>query len=179
MHGLLAFTRVIDSLNDRVGSIVKWLALAAVVVSAGNALSRYTFSLSSNGWLELQWYMFSALFLLSAGYTLRNNDHVRLDVLFTRYSPHTQAWIDIFGTLVFLLPLSLLILWHGWPFFYETWRSGEQSADSGGLIRWPVKLFLPLGFALLILQAIAELIKRVAFLRGLIDDPQIRKEKVR
>jgi TRAP-type mannitol/chloroaromatic compound transport system permease small subunit len=176
---LLEIVRFIDALNEFVGKWVKWLALGAVLVSAGNALSRYTFSLSSNAWLELQWYMFSALFLLAAGYALKHNDHVRLDVLFTRYTPRTQAWVDIFGTIFFLLPLCLLILWHGWPFFYETWLSGERSGDSGGLIRWPVKLFLPLGFALLVLQAFAELIKRFAFLQGLIPNPLLIKEKVR
>jgi TRAP-type mannitol/chloroaromatic compound transport system permease small subunit len=176
---LLGLARGIDAINEYIGRWVSWLALAAVLVSAANALSRYTFSASSNAWLELQWYMFSAMFLLAAGYTLKHNDHVRLDVLFARWSPRTQAWVDIFGTLFFLLPVCCVILYYAWPFFMTSWGQNEQSADPGGLVRYPIKFLVPLGFALIILQAIAELVKRFAFLSGRGPDPLLRKERVR
>ena len=179
MQLMMLLARGVDAINEWIGKWVSWLALGAVLVSATNALSRYTFSASSNAWLELQWYMFSAMFLLAAGYTLKHNDHVRLDVLFTRWSPRTQAWIDIFGTVVFLLPICGLILYFGWSFFTVSYGQNEQSADPGGLARWPVKALVPLGFALLILQAVAELIKRFACLSGAGPDPLLRKERVR
>ena len=168
---LLAFSRLIDWLNERVGRIVYWLILVSVLVSSGNAVVRYTFDRSSNGWLEIQWYLFSAVFLLGAGYTLQQNEHVRIDIFYSRLSSKTRAWIDIFGTLFFLLPMALIIMTLAWPVFLESWRLNEYSTDAGGLIRWPAKLLIPIGFFLLVLQGLSELIKRIAFLAGLIDDP--------
>jgi len=162
----------IDALNERAGRVVAWLVLAAVLVSAGNAVVRYAFNLSSNAWLEIQWYLFSAIFLLGAGYALRRNAHVRVDVLAGRLSPRGQAWIDIFGGIVFLLPITLMIGYLSWPMFWQSFIGSEVSSDAGGLIRWPVKLLIPAGFALLSLQACAEIIKRVAFLMGAGPDPR-------
>lgn len=177
MRVLLTLAAAIDALNERVGRAVSWLVLAAVLISAGNAVARYTLNMSSNAWLEIQWYLFSAFFLLAAGYALRHNNHVRLDVLFTRLSPRTRAWIDIWGTLFFLLPATTLIGWLAWPMFVEAWISNEQSPDAGGLVRWPVKLLIPVGFLLLTLQGLAELVKRVAFLRGMVSDPLLLPER--
>jgi TRAP-type mannitol/chloroaromatic compound transport system permease small subunit len=171
MKGLLALSRAIDALNARVGGLIYWLILAMVLVSAGNAISRYALNLASNAWLELQWYMFSAVFLLCAGYTLLHNEHIRIDVIASMWSRRTQAWIDIFGTLFFLLPMSIYIMWSSWPIFMNAWNSGEVSASAGGLIRWPARLLVPAGFFLLSLQGISELIKRIAYLQGLIPDP--------
>jgi TRAP-type mannitol/chloroaromatic compound transport system permease small subunit len=167
MKILLALARAIDALNERVGRLVLWAVGAVTLVSAGNAVARYALGLSSNAWLEIQWYLFAGIFLLGAGYTLKHNGHVRIDIFYSRSSPRTQAWIDLAGGLLFLLPLALLMLWLSWPGFAESWRSGETSPDAGGLVRWPVRLLIPLGFGLLALQAIAEIVKRVAFLRGL------------
>ena len=161
-----ALARAIDALNDRVGRAVAWLTLVAVLVSSGNAVSRYAFSLSSNAWLEIQWYLFSAIFLLAAGYTLKAGAHVRIDILYGRYSPRTRAWVDIAGTVFFLMPMALLILYLSWFMFMQSYLGDEISADAGGLIRWPVKLLMPAGFALLVLQGLSEIFKRVAFLRG-------------
>ena len=164
-------SRAIDALNERIGRIVLWLILFMVLVSAGNAVFRYAFNISSNAWLELQWYMFATVFLLCAGYTLRNDEHIRIDVISSHLSRRTQIWIDIFGTAFFLLPLSLTILVLSWPVFMNAWQSGEISSNAGGLIRWPARLLVPLGFLLLSVQGFSELIKRVAFLMGLIPDP--------
>jgi len=166
MKALLALSRVIDALNERVGRIVLWLVLATTLVSSANAGMRYAFGMASNAWLELQWYLFAAIFLLAAGYTLKHNGHVRIDILYGKLSERGRAWIDLAGTLVFLLPFSLLLVWFSWPGFAAAWQHGEMSPDAGGLLRWPVRLMLPLGFALLGLQGIAEIIKRIAFLRG-------------
>jgi TRAP-type mannitol/chloroaromatic compound transport system permease small subunit len=166
MDKALAAARVIDALNERVGRLLTWLVLLAVLVSAGNAVSRYGFNLSSNAWLEIQWYMFSLIFLLGAGYTLKHNGHVRVDILYGRFSQRTQAWIDLLGGLFFLLPMAAIIAWLGWTGFAEAYAIGETSPDAGGLIRWPVRMAIPLGFALLALQGVAEIIKRVAFLMG-------------
>ncbi len=163
---LLRLSAGIDALNERVGLTVNWLVLLVALVSAGNALSRYAFGLGSNAWLELQWYLFAAIFLLGAGYTLRHNGHVRVDVFYSRFTPRTQAWIDLFGAAFFLLPVMLLILWFSWDSFWLSWQGQEMSPDEGGLIRWPARLLLPLGLFLLSLQAVSEMIKRVAFLRG-------------
>ncbi|HXX11921.1 MAG TPA: TRAP transporter small permease subunit [Burkholderiales bacterium] len=171
MRLLLTLSRAIDWLNERVGRAVLWLVLVMVLVSAGNAVSRYALNLSSNAWLELQWYLFAAVFLLCAGYTLLHNEHVRIDVVSSHLSRRTRAWIDVFGTLLFLLPMSICILWLSWPIFLKAWASGEISSNAGGLIRWPARLLVPLGFLLLTVQGISELIKRIAFLRGLIPDP--------
>lgn len=175
MNLLLRLSRLIDATNTRVGRLAMWLVLASVLISAGNAVVRKAFNQSSNAWLEIQWYLFAAVFLLCAGYTLLNNDHVRIDVVSGRFSRRTQTWIDIFGLLVFLLPFVGLTIWLSIPFFVNGYVSGEMSSNAGGLVRWPVYLLIPLGFALLGLQGISELIKRVAFLQGLIDDPLDKK----
>ena len=171
MPFLLRLSAAIDGLSERVGFAVRWLILLAVVISSGNALVRYLFNASSNAWLELQWYLFSAVFLLCAGYTLLRNEHVRIDVIFDRLSHRTRAWIDIVGTLLFLLPFALLISWLAWPMFADSFARSEMSTDAGGLIRWPAKLLIPVGFLLLLLQGVSELIKRIAFLQGRVDDP--------
>jgi TRAP-type mannitol/chloroaromatic compound transport system permease small subunit len=166
MNALLALSRAIDTLNERTGRLVLWLVLAATLVSAANAGMRYSFGMASNAWLELQWYLFAAIFLLAAGYTLKHNSHVRIDILYGRLSERGRAWIDILGALFFLLPFSLLLVWFSWPGFADALQHGEMSSDAGGLLRWPVRLMIPLGFALLALQGVSEIIKRVAFLRG-------------
>ncbi len=171
MKKLLALSRLVDALNEGVGRLTYWLVLVAVLVSAGNAVIRYTFNMSSNAWLEIQWYLFSAVFLFCAGYALLHNQHVRIDVVTGHLSKRAQAWIDIFGTLFFLLPMALTILWLSWPVFVDAYRHNEVSTNAGGLIVWPARLMLPAGFLLLVLQGLSELIKRCAFLRGLIPDP--------
>jgi TRAP-type mannitol/chloroaromatic compound transport system permease small subunit len=168
---LLALSRAIDAVNSRVGHAVYWLILAAVLVSAGNAVSRYLLDLSSNAWLELQWYLFSAVFLLAAGYTLLHNEHVRVDVIFGHLPPRLRAAIDLIGALFFLLPMALVIMVLSWPLFVQSYLLNEYSSDAGGLLRWPVKLLVPIGFLLLSLQGVSEIIKRVAFLLGHIPDP--------
>lgn len=176
MQGLLRLSRSIDTLNEVIGRLVLWLVLFASLVSASNAVSRYLFGLSSNAMLEIQWYMFALIFLLGAGYTLRHDGHVRIDVLYGRFSQRTQAVIDIIGTLLFLLPVSLIILWLSLPMVAESIRIHEMSPDAGGLLRWPIKLAIPAGFALLSLQGISEIIKRVAFLRG--EGPLVQEHAV-
>jgi TRAP-type mannitol/chloroaromatic compound transport system permease small subunit len=171
MRVLLALSRGIDAVNERIGRVVLWLVLAMALLSSINAVSRYLFNRSSNAWLELQWYMFAAVFLLCAGYTLLHNEHIRIDVISSRFSPRTRAWVDIFGTLFFLLPMAILILKLSWPIFMNAWVSEEMSSNAGGLIRWPARALVPAGFFLLTLQGFSELIKRIAFLRGLIPDP--------
>ena len=166
MKNLLVFAYLIDALNERVGRITIWLVLIATLISAGNGLTRYLLSDSSNAWLEIQWYLFGAIFLLGAGYTLKHNGHVRIDILYGRLGPRGQAWIDLLGGLFFLLPLACLMAWLAWPIFMDSWRTMEHSSDSGGLLRWPVKLLLPLGFGLLALQGVAEIIKRIGVLSG-------------
>ena len=166
MKPWLILAHRIDAVNERVGRAVTWLVLAATLISAANALARYGFNLSSNAWLEIQWYLFGAIVLLAAGYTLKHNGHVRIDVIYGRFSARTRAWIDLLGALLFLLPLCGLMVWLSWPGFVESLQSGETSPDAGGLLRWPVRLLIPLGFALLGLQGISEAIKRIAFLRG-------------
>jgi TRAP-type mannitol/chloroaromatic compound transport system permease small subunit len=168
---MLPISRAIDALNEGIGRTVLWLVLAMAVVSAANAVVRYALHMSSNAWLELQWYLFGAVFLLCAGYTLRHDEHIRIDVVASRFSRRTQVKIDIFGTLFFLLPMAILIMELSWPVFMNAWNSGEVSSNAGGLIRWPARLAIPVGFFFLTVQAISELIKRVAFLRGLIPDP--------
>ena len=166
MKSLLALSRVIDALNEKLGVIADWLVLLSCLISAGNAFSRYAFSISSNAWLEIQWYMFGALVLLGASYTLKRNEHVRVDIVYSNVSTRTQIGIDIFGGILFLLPATLILAYLSWPVFYHSWAQGEVSTNAGGLIRWPMKIFLPIGFALLSLQGISELIKRVAMLTG-------------
>ena len=166
---LLKLSGLIDRLNTMVGKSVYWLILLAVLVSAGNAVVRYALNTSSNAWLEIQWYLFSAVFLLTAGYTLLRNEHIRIDVLTSGLSRRAQAWIDILGGVFFLLPMVVMILWLSIPIFVDSFISGEVSSDAGGLIRWPAKILIPVGFALLALQAVSETIKRAAFLAGKID----------
>ena len=171
MKLMLAVAQAIDAFNERAGKLTHWLILVAVLISAGNAVTRYSLDMSSNAWLEVQWYLFSAVFLFCAGYTLLHNQHVRIDIVSGRFSRRVQTWIEIFGTVFFLLPMAILILWLSWPVFVDAWRSNEVSTNAGGLAVWPARLMLPIGFLLLVLQGFSELIKRIAFLRGLIPDP--------
>jgi TRAP-type mannitol/chloroaromatic compound transport system permease small subunit len=171
MQALLALSRAIDRLSNFVGRITMWLILVVVLISAGNAIIRKVFDVSSNAWLEVQWYLFAAVFLLAAGYVFLQNAHVRIDFISSRLSARTRNWIDVLGITLVLIPLCLIIINLSWPLFYNAWVTGEGSQNAGGLIRWPVFLMMPLGFFLLLLQAGSELIKRFAYLRGLIDDP--------
>lgn len=175
MQFLLALSRKIDGLNERIGSALNWALLLAVLICTGNALIRYTFNNSSNGWLEVQWYLFAAVFLLGAPYTLRRNEHVRIDVIAGRFSKRTQAWIDLFGFVFFLMPMAGLILYLGTPYAIHSFTRQEMSSNAGGLIEWPAKLLIPLGFALLVLQGVSEIIKRVGYLRGLVDASEFDK----
>jgi TRAP-type mannitol/chloroaromatic compound transport system permease small subunit len=170
MRALLAFSRAIDAVSAGAGKIAEWCVLAACAVSAGNALLRYGFSLSSNAWLEAQWYLFAAVVMLGAAHTLRRNGHVRVDLLYSMVSERTRLWIDIFGIILFLLPGMLLLAWMTWPFFLDSWMRAEYSLNAGGLLRWPVKILLPVGFLLVALQGVAELCKRIAALRGITDE---------
>jgi TRAP-type mannitol/chloroaromatic compound transport system permease small subunit len=176
MRFLLSLSRLIDALNDRIGRAVYWLILVAVLVSAGNAVIRYAFNRSSNAWLEVQWYLFSAVFLFCAGYALLHNQHVRIDVISGHLSKRAQAWIDIVGTLLFLLPMAVMIMWLSWPVFVDAYASHEVSTNAGGLIIWPARLMVPVGFFLLVAQGVSELIKRIAFLRGLLAEPAEKHE---
>jgi TRAP-type mannitol/chloroaromatic compound transport system permease small subunit len=175
MQALLKFSKAVDWLNTLVGKYVIWLILASTVISAVNAAVRKAFNMSSNAYLEVQWYLFAAAFLLAAGYTLLNGEHVKIDVISSRLTKRGQILIDIFGFVFFLTPLCVAVLWYGVPFFLKGLYSGEMSSNAGGLIRWPVYLMMPLGFALLLLQCWSELIKRIAFLKGLIEDPTTKK----
>jgi TRAP-type mannitol/chloroaromatic compound transport system permease small subunit len=169
LYILLAFSRAIDWLNTQFAVIANWMVLLACLISAGNAASRYLFSESNNGWLEIQWYMFAAMVLLGAPYALKMNEHVRVDLIYSMVSERTRIWIDIFGGLFFLLPICVILVYFTWPWFVDSWRINESSSNAGGLIRWPVKLMLPLGFALMALQGISEIIKRIAALEHVID----------
>lgn len=175
MQALIKFSKAVDWLNNLVGKYVIWLILGSTVISAVNAIVRKVFNVSSNAYLEVQWYLFAASFLLAAGYTLLNQEHVKIDVIYSRFSKRGQMWIDIFGFIAFLTPVCFAVLWFGIPFFIKGFQSGEMSSNAGGLIRWPVYLMMPAGFALLLLQGWSELIKRIAFLQGLIDDPTAKK----
>jgi TRAP-type mannitol/chloroaromatic compound transport system permease small subunit len=171
LNALLSLSRAIDKLNERIGLTVSWLVLAAVLISAANAVVRKAFNVSSNSFLEIQWYLFSVVFLFCAGYTLLRNQHVRIDVIAGRLSPQAQAWIDILGTIFFLMPMALTIMWLSWPVFVQAYERHEVSTNAGGLLIWPARLLVPIGFFLLVIQGLSELIKRVAFLKGLIPDP--------
>ena len=175
MQALLRFSRGVDWLNTFVGKYVIWLILGSTVISAVNAVVRKAFNASSNAFLEVQWYLFAASFLLAAGYTLLQGEHVRVDVIASKLSKRAQTWIDIFGFVVFLTPMCAAVLWFGTPFFVNALKTSEMSSNAGGLIRWPVYLMMPLGFTLLVLQGWSELIKRIAFLKGLIEDPTVKK----
>lgn len=163
---LLSLSHQIDRFNDLIGRLVRWLVLAAVLISAGNAVMRKAFDIGSNAYLEIQWYLFAAVFMLGAGYVFLRNGHVRIDFISTKLSKRTNTIIDILGMLVFTIPLCLILINLSWPVFERAWVSGEMSQNAGGLIRWPVFLLVPLGFGLLALQCVSELIKRVAFLTG-------------
>lgn len=175
MQGLLALSKAVDKLNTGIGWLMMWMIFASTVISCVNAIVRKAFDIGSNAFLEVQWYLFATSFLLAAGYTLLNNEHVRIDVVSGRFSKRGQIWIDIIGFVLFLLPVCFAVLWFSMPWFLQALRSGETSANAGGLILWPVYLMLPAGFSLLLLQAFSELIKRFAFLKGLIDDPTAKK----
>lgn len=175
MHALLKLSRAIDWLNSQVGKYVIWLILASTMISAVNAAVRKVFNVSSNAFLEVQWYLFAATFLLCAAFTLLQGEHVKIDVVYSHFSKRTQMWIDAFGFAFFLTPFCAAILWYGIPFFIKGYTSGEVSSNAGGLIRWPVYAMIPLGFGLLMLQGWSELIKRLAFLQGLIEDPTYKK----
>ena len=176
MQALLRASRFIDRMNERVGKSVAWLGLAAVIVCTGNAVARYALNIGSNAWLELQWYFNSAVFLLIAAYALKRNEHVRIDVINGRLSPRTQAWIDILGGLFMLLPTVVIIGWYSWPSLVNSFEIQEYSSDPGGLIRWPVRLLIPVAFALLGLQGVSEIIKRIAFLKGLLPATEFEKK---
>jgi TRAP-type mannitol/chloroaromatic compound transport system permease small subunit len=162
----LRFSRLIDALNERMGTVASWCVLIACLISAGNAFGRYTFSAGSNAWLEIQWYLFSAMFLLGASYTLKLNGHVRVDVMYGHVSRRAQLWIDLLGAIFFMLPATIMLCWLSWPIFYNSFALGEMSANPGGLIRWPVKLLLPVGFGFLTLQGFSQVIKLVAEMIG-------------
>jgi TRAP-type mannitol/chloroaromatic compound transport system permease small subunit len=170
LKGLLRFSRGIDWVNSQFGVIATWLVLIACLVSAGNAFRLYLFNDSSNGWLEAQWYMFAAMVLLGAPYTLRMNEHVRVDLIYGSISEEARLWIDIIGGLLFLIPICVILIYFTWPWFVQSWTIHEYSPNAGGLLRWPVKLLLPVGFGLMLLQGISEIIKRIAALLHVIDE---------
>jgi TRAP-type mannitol/chloroaromatic compound transport system permease small subunit len=176
MQALLFISKKIDRLNEIVGQTISWALLTGVLICSGNALVRYGLNNSSNGWLEIQWYLFAAVFLLGAPYTLRRNEHVRIDVVTGRFSKRTQVGIDLFGFIFFLLPITALILYLGIPYAWHSIQNQEMSSNAGGLIVWPAKLLIPLGFLLMLLQGLSEIIKRIAFLRGLIDASAFEKK---
>jgi TRAP-type mannitol/chloroaromatic compound transport system permease small subunit len=171
MHALLKLSAVIDRINEAIGKLVMWLVLAAVLISAGNAIMRKAFSIGSNAYLEIQWYLFAAVFMLGVGYVMLKNAHVRIDFVSARLSKRTNALIDAIGIVVFTIPMSIIMVDFGWPLFARAFASGEMSQNAGGLIRWPAMLLIPVGFSILLLQALSELIKRTAFLMGLREEP--------
>ena len=176
MHALLKLSGAIDWLNEHIGRWSIWLILASTLISAINAIVRKVLNVSSNAYLEVQWYLFAASFLIAAAYTLLHNEHVRIDVVASRFTRRTQVRMEVFGFIFMLIPVCLAVLYYSWPFVVNGYVSGEVSNNSGGLIRWPVYVLIPIGFSLLLLQAISELIKRLAFLQGLIEDPGIKRD---
>jgi TRAP-type mannitol/chloroaromatic compound transport system permease small subunit len=176
MNALLRFARAIDWLNTVIGRGVAWLGLAAVLICAAAATARYTLNIGSNAWLEIQWYLNAAVFLLVAAYTLKRHEHVNIDVLAGRFSPRVQAWIHILGGTFMLLPATVIIAWYSWPSLVNSYDIQEYSSDPGGLIRWPVRLLIPLAFVLLSLQGVSEIIKRIGFLRGLVPESEFDKK---
>lgn len=166
MKSLLGFAHAVDRFNGRFAQLAVWAVFLSCMVSAVNATVRYLISESSNAWLELQWYLFAATVMLGAPFVLKVNEHVRVDVIYSRLGPRRQAMIDLFGFVVFLMPAAVLLAWMSWPYFVESWAGGETSSNAGGLIRWPFKLLVPVGFVLMSAQGLAEIVKRVAFLRG-------------
>ena len=166
MRPILAISEAIDWLNQRLGDVCNFLVLAACVVSAGNAMIRYAFGYSSNSWLEMQWYMFAIFVMFGASYTFKRNEHVRVEILYLMLSERGQLWLDMIGTLFFLIPSCLLLSYLSWPFFMQAYNVGEISSNAGGLVRWPIKIVVPVGFVLLALQGVSEVIKRIAALKG-------------
>jgi TRAP-type mannitol/chloroaromatic compound transport system permease small subunit len=177
VNGLLKLSSLIDGLTERVGKAIIWLVLVVTLIGAGNAVMRYIWNYSSNAFLEIQWYLFSAIFLFGAGYTLMRNEHVRIDLISGRLSPRGRAWIDIFGIIFFLLPMATAIMYLSWPIFLLALANNEQSSNAGGLTVWPVRLLVPIGFFLLVIQGISELIKRFGFLQGRCPDPTAKGHK--
>ena len=177
MAGLLRLASAMDGVSRFFARIAAWLVLASCLISAGNAASRYLFSVSSNAWLEIQWQMFSGIFLLGAAHVLKLNEHVRVDLLYGGASPRRKLWIDVFGIPLFLLPSMAVMAWFAWEFFLTSYRSGEHSSNAGGLLLWPVKLLLPFGLVLVLLQGVAELIKRIAALRERCADTIVEYER--
>ena len=177
MQALLKLSSLIDALTERVGKAIIWLVLVVTLIAAGNAVMRYTLNYSSNAFLEIQWYLFSASFLLGAGYTLMRNEHVRIDLIAGRLSRRGQAWIDIFGIIFCLLPMAIAVMYLSWPIFLLALNNNEQSSNAGGLVVWPVRLLVPIGFFLLVIQGVSELIKRFGFLQGLCPDPTAKGHK--
>ena len=171
MNLLLTLSRGIDTLNERLGRMTMWLVLASVLISAVNAIVRKAFNMGSNAFLEIQWYLFAGVFMLGVGYVMLKNAHVRIDFISSRLSKRTNAIIDALGIVIFTIPLSIIMIDLGWPLFATAFKSGEMSQNAGGLIRWPVLMLVPLGFLILLTQSISELIKRVAFLRGHLEEP--------
>jgi len=171
MAGLLALSRAIDRFNETIGKAVGWLILLSILISAGNAIIRKVLNTSSNAWLEAQWYLFGAAFLLAAAYTLKQNEHIRIDVVYGMFSRRTQHWIDLLGHIFFLMPFVMLMISYFVPYFWLSFRTGEVSTNAGGLIIWPAKLLLLVGFILLGIQGISEIIKKIAIMRGQMDDP--------
>ncbi len=171
MGGLLALSRMIDALTGFIGRHIIWLILAAILVSAGNAVIRKAFDISSNAWLELQWYLFGAVFMVASAYTLQRNEHIRIDILSGRLTQRARNWIDIAGHVLMLIPFTALMVYESLPFAWNAWRSGEMSGSAGGLIIWPARAFILAGFFLLFIQGLSELIKRIAVMKGLIPDP--------
>ncbi|MDO8305544.1 TRAP transporter small permease subunit [Herminiimonas sp.] len=176
MSFLLSLSRFIDELNEKIGHGVSWALLAAVLICSGNAVVRYLFNMSSNGWLEIQWYLFGAIFLLATSYTLRRNEHVRIDVIVGHFSKRTQVWIDLFGFILFLMPATLLILYYAVPYAWISLQNQEMSSNAGGLIVWPAKLMIPVGFVLLALQGVSEIIKRIGYLQGKVPASAFEKQ---
>ena len=167
MKALLRLSEAIDWCNEKLGFVTNLLVLLAVVISAGNAMSRYAFNLSSNAWLEVQWYMFAVIVMFGAAYTLKRNEHVRVEIFYVMLSERGQLWLDLICTVLFLVPVCLLLAYLSWPFFRMSYEVGEMSGNAGGLVRWPIKFVLPSGFVLLALQGVSEIIKRIAALEGL------------
>jgi TRAP-type mannitol/chloroaromatic compound transport system permease small subunit len=177
VNALLALSRAIDAVTERLGRTIYWLILAVVLISAANATVRKAFNYSSNAFLEIQWYLFSVIFLFCAGYVLLHNAHVRIDIIAGRLSARAQNWIDIIGIVLFLWPMAYVIMRLSWPLFMDSYTRNEVSTNAGGLIIWPARLMVPIGFLLLIVQSISELIKRIAFLRGMIPNPLEKQER--
>ena len=166
MRLLLGFSAVVDAINEKIGVVCNWLVLLACLVSAGNAMVRYAYDMSSNAWLEVQWYMFALIVMYGASYTLRRNEHVRVEIFYLMLSERTQLWLDLICTAIFLVPVCLLLAYLSWPFFLQAYAVGEMSGNAGGLIRWPIKFVIPSGFVMLALQGLSEVIKRIAALQG-------------